>query len=231
MGRPADSGTAQGTMLPRSTHTQTEGDKGILGLDWLSLLFKVGGRKSLHKLWKLKWLYWLFIYVIFSFYFFLTCGLRTKPTCALDSAWSVLMTWLTGEFRDRDVLKGTAQEREVLGRVRRKWQNSLFACCLIWVLWTQRREYGGNNIWDESNPRSMFIQKDEMSSCSAVNAYICGFSFQYNIDRSLNSSTITVTLVVQWSVANLVNFTKFVEDAVKMEGQNCQVSCYVTNLL
>lgn len=28
-----------------------------------------------------------------------------KPTCALDSAWSVLMTCLAGEFRDREVLK------------------------------------------------------------------------------------------------------------------------------
>lgn len=45
-------------------------------------------------------------------------------------------------------------------------------------------------------PRSMFIQRDEISSCFAVNAYICGLSFQYNIDLSLNSSTITVMLVV-----------------------------------
>lgn len=61
----------------------------------------------------------MIILVIYSCFFWLFVFFNLWA--AFEADYLVrLMTGLTGEFRDRDVLKGTAQEREVLGRVRRK---------------------------------------------------------------------------------------------------------------
>lgn len=74
----------------------------------------------------------------------------------------------------------------------------------------------------------MFIQKDERSPCSTANADICGLSFQFDIDLSskrfceFQCDHSDAGYCDKWLY--LVNFTRFAEDAVQLEGQNWQVS-------